>query len=129
VGAGRKFAVAVAALVAGCGGASEQPAGCVRPADSYLAHYVRLDHTGSCDSMSTSSTDSMKFDSHGQFVFPLWGAADCHTVQTGCELTVNCNGRFLNARLLFQGDLAADGSTLSGIAIMTGSYQGCDRVV
>lgn len=125
------MAVAVATLTSACGGGAAPPApvvSCPLVTGAFTT-YATLEATeGSCPLAKETSKDSISFDKKGAFVSPLEGLVWCTTVQEDCELHVRCTTSLVRAKGEFDGRLAVDGDGLHGLAVLSGSYQGCFEV-
>lgn len=125
-------ALAVAALSwSGCRGPAfvRTGVGCAVATGPYLSDASLVSTEGTCARAKAHSFDHIAFDSQGAFVSPADALLSCSTSQQGCALTIACSGVLILARVRFEGALSEDAQALSGVATVSGVYEGCRSAV
>lgn len=102
---------------------------CAAASGTYNATFTLRESEGDCGEAKDKSHDPIAFDDEGQFVSPAPGFVTCKTVHEGCDLAVSCATSFSTAKALLNATLSEDGSSVTGTAVVEGSYKGCKRVV
>lgn len=103
---------------------------CEAPRGTYKATFILRETEGDCDAAKAESHDPISFTREGEFISPAEGLVACDTAHAGCQLAVRCaTSAFDSANASLDATLSPDGTQLQGVAVVEGTYKGCQRVV
>jgi hypothetical protein len=118
----------------GCGGKEAHPGPnqpvCAKPQGTFATVFTLKQSEGTCSGAKSESHDNIAFDRQGNFVSPVEGLIKCFTIQNDCHIQVRCTSTALPSALgSLDADLNPNADQLTGVGTVSGSYDGCQKVV